>query len=190
MTDKPSELVVSDVERSKNLFFRFEDGANVIDVRCTGATGKETVYVNDKLFLKQRNFLKLKSVLSFQVNGDFYQARLVVTNLFIGPIFCSLYKNGNLFAQQKIKFLFRDPNVKTLPWYRDVFIVGTIFVLACIAATYADPYISQEQKDIVVLLFILPLDIYFLILFFFGGGSQNEVGRMHFNPQFQVIKLQ
>lgn len=97
----------------KGYSFKFEDESNVIEPWFSSFSGLEKVRVNNVLIAEQRN-LSTNSLTSFDIQGTSYKTNLEVKSLFKGPFVCSLFKNGELFKQQKL--VFRDPNYQA-PWY-------------------------------------------------------------------------
>ena len=88
----------------KGISFSFKDGTNVIECWFNGFTGLEKVSVNNKLVARQRSFSMRNSSISFNVQGVSYKTNIEVSNLFKGSLMCSLFKNGELFKQQKSRF--------------------------------------------------------------------------------------
>ena len=109
--------------------FRFEDDSNVIEAWFSSISGLEKVKVNTQLVAEQRN-LSTNSSTSFEVQGTLYNTNIEVKSLFKGPFVCSLFKNGELFKQQRLVFL--APSYKT-PWYGKFWftlLVGLIFAVS------------------------------------------------------------
>ena len=73
--------------------FLFEDEGHLIRVHGSAVTGKESIYVDDKLVTDKRS-LGRRSCLSFAIDGIEYEAEFYVANLLTGETHCSLIKEG------------------------------------------------------------------------------------------------
>ncbi len=83
--------------------FTFEDNENHIKAWFSALSGKEKVFVNEKLVSAQRNFSR-NSVNTFSVNNDVYSTSLNVENIFKGPFTCTLTKNDKPYKRKILMF--------------------------------------------------------------------------------------
>ena len=112
--------------------FRFEDDSIVIEAWFSSLSGLEKVKVNTQLVAEQRN-LSTNSSASFEVQGTSYKTNIEVESLFKGPFVCSLFKNGELFKQQRL--VFRAPGYKT-PWYEKFWFTLLVGLILAASSSY------------------------------------------------------
>lgn len=72
--------------------FDFEDAGHEINVRCSSISGKESIFVDDKLVAEKRSFRR-KSSLLFMLGNDKYEVEFNVVNILKGETHCTLIKN-------------------------------------------------------------------------------------------------
>lgn len=88
----------------KGIWFVFNDNENTIKVWGSGTSGKEKVYLNDKLVSEKRN-LKMNSQHTFSdSNQTNYVVKTINTNIMKGVLECQLYKNGEVLKKYECRF--------------------------------------------------------------------------------------
>jgi len=112
--------------------FRFKDGDNIIEPWFSSFTGLEKVTVNNKLVVKQRN-LSTNSSTTFKIQNNSYKTNLNIESILKGPFVCSLYKNDELFKQQKLVF---DSSNKNTPWYRKIWFNISLGLFVGLTSSY------------------------------------------------------
>jgi hypothetical protein len=73
--------------------FVFEESGHLIRVHGSAVTGKESIYIDNKLVVEKRSFGR-RSCLAFTLDGCSYEAEFYVANLLKGETHCSLIKEG------------------------------------------------------------------------------------------------
>ncbi len=84
---------ISSASIKNGIWFIFNDASNTIRVWGSSFSGREKIYVNDRLILASRN-LKLNNEHTFNYDGIKYSIEFKMLNLFKSSMKCSLYKEG------------------------------------------------------------------------------------------------
>ncbi|WP_019030119.1 hypothetical protein [Colwellia piezophila] len=87
-----NDIIDETVSYREGFSYKFEDAGNVINVRCSSISGKETVYVNEVLVAEKRSFRR-KSSMVFNIGGDRYEIEFNVVDMLKGETHCTLIKN-------------------------------------------------------------------------------------------------
>ena len=132
MSDDKTQFELGAVDETvsyRNGFsYEFEDAGNVINVRCSSISGKETVYVNEVLVAEKRSFRR-KSTLVFNIDEDSYEIEFNVVDMLKGETHCTLIKN-DLHVKTIKKALLKKNQI---PGKNSWFIVSLIFLFGLIS---------------------------------------------------------
>ena len=82
----------STVSFRKGFSYSYRDNDHDIHLQCSAFSGKEYLYVDDKLVSEKWSF-KRKSIHQFTLGDDLYEVELHVVNLLTGETHCTLIKN-------------------------------------------------------------------------------------------------
>jgi len=135
------------ISYAQSYSYFFEDGDNKIELWCS-LSGLEKVYSNSKLVSKLRNFSK-NSSLSFKIGENEYCINLQIESIFLGPCFCTLYKNNKAYKKQKLTYVkMRDLlNLKLIS-----LTITMVIVLSILHAFVGMPHIVA-----IIIIFLSPL---------------------------------
>lgn len=98
----PEVLKFSNVIKSGyGVSFDYED--QKITCWCSGVSGKETVYVNDKLVSELRNLVKRKAIHNFRVNGRKFELEVNTVSFKQGEVHFVLIKDGIHVETKKVR---------------------------------------------------------------------------------------
>ena len=86
-------MTTSDITKPNHSISFFDIGDHVIRVEASYLTGKESVYVDDKLISEKLTW-RFTSEHKFELDGKQIAVRLKVGNLFTGPVSITLWVNG------------------------------------------------------------------------------------------------
>jgi len=102
MNDLPIENTASWL---KGFWFVFKDSENTIVAGGSSVTGKEYVYINEKLFSEKRSLKKI-SAHELEYGENKYKIIFNVKSLLTGKVECSFFTNGELTKTYKVSFQF------------------------------------------------------------------------------------
>jgi hypothetical protein len=89
MTPEKSQASIKE-----GIWYVFEDGNNIIKLWCSSLSGKEKLYLNEKLISEKRS-MRMTNEYSFKDDSGLnYSLILKTTNLLKGHIVCRLERNG------------------------------------------------------------------------------------------------
>jgi len=92
--DSDSSLEVkNDVAYRDGFHFYYQYQDHTIHAFGSAVTGKEIVYLDDKIVAEKRSFGR-KSCLSFEINTKSFEIEFNMVNLFTGELHCSLIQEG------------------------------------------------------------------------------------------------
>lgn len=108
-------------------FFDIDD--HVIRVEASYLTGKEYVYVDDKLISEKLTW-RFTSEHKFELDGKHIVVRLKVSNLFIGPISITLLVDGNEIDADvwNMKRILKTTG-SSQPWWKTLLIIFALGLL-------------------------------------------------------------
>jgi len=97
--------------------FYFDIDDDLIHAHGSAKSGKESIYVNDKLVTSKRSFRR-KSCHTFKIANCNYEIEFYMANLSTGELHCTLIKNGTHVKTQKksLKQYYHIANKRTLIW--------------------------------------------------------------------------
>lgn len=88
---------------TKGVTFCFEHNGNQIKTVASCLTGKESIYVNDKLVSKRFN-VGFKSIHEFSISGSQYEIEYEVENFITYRVRCTLIKDGTHIETKRFGF--------------------------------------------------------------------------------------
>jgi len=114
---------------NKGIWINTKDEENEIKIWCSTFTGKEIIYLNDKIVSTKRIFLTKSQHIFKDDKGTNYELRFGVANVLKADLKCYLYKNNVLIkplktVRQKSKNFFLK---------KSALVIGLILILSGIS---------------------------------------------------------
>ena len=78
------------------IWFVHEDEDVIIKVWLSTLSGKEKVFLNEKLVAETRNITQLTTLHEFSYRDNHFDVEIYASNLFLMTIECNIFKNGKL----------------------------------------------------------------------------------------------